>query len=116
MRAYDIECLSDECDIHIYSDPEFASLLWQDVEGDEENPESDDVVRLSLKKHDRLFVEWLGMELVDGRVVNCVEVTQPLVPNNSLARVKYVGWLPSWRFPLREGVQQNLGVKLATPA
>lgn len=112
MRAYDVECLAEKCDIHIYSDPEFAALLWWDVEGDDEASESDDVVRLSLKKNDRLFIEWLGMELVDGQVINCVEVTQPLAPKNSLARVKYVGWIPSWRLPLREGTQKELGVRI----
>lgn len=111
MKAFDIEVESLEAIVHLYGDPEFAALLWKEVEEDFEADESEDVVRLHFVRGDKFRIEWLGMELVDGEVINYIELTQAFGSLDlDKTRVKYKGWLPSSKLGLREGTQDGLRI------
>ena len=111
MKAFDIEVVSPERPIHIYGDPEFAALMWQDVEDDLEVEESDEVVRLHFVKGDKFQIEWLGMELVDDLIVHYVELTQPFgLLSSEKTKIRYKGWIPNNRLSLREGTRDGLRI------
>lgn len=111
MRIHEIVCESDNTDIYLYGDPEFAVCMWPDIEADDQIGDSEEVVRIKLRKNDKLRVTWLGFEVVDGVVVNNVEVEQDFGAKMlDPARVKYKGWLPTNRTSLQDGTRDGLRI------
>lgn len=110
-----MECIEKETNINLYTDPEFAALMWQEVESDDTFTQSTEEVNiLILQKGDTFEVEWLGFEMVDEERVTSVRMVQkfggPFDVTLRNPMVDCTGWIPDTRFKLKEGTQDGIRI------
>lgn len=112
MRCYTVECASPEANVFIYADPEFAIVMGPEIEDDPSLENEEDVVRLHMRRGDKHKIEWLGMELVDGEIVNYLKFVQDFGINSFLegTEILHQGWVPSSRLDLRSPHQDGLRI------
>lgn len=79
--------------LNLYSDAEFAAVMWRDVERDPLDSISDDVVTITLRKGEEMDAEWLGFELVDGDLINYLRLSQASLKRSTYH--SYDAWIPA---------------------
>lgn len=117
MKKFSIEVIEKDSQIYLYSDPEFAALMWPEVEADVEDNvplQEDDVVMISLRKGEKWEVEWLGFEMVEEEKVTNARFVQNFGHNMSeilnIPTLNYEGWIPYSRFQFTEGTQNGIKI------